>query len=165
MKPLTMNNCRRLLLAGLVTLPGACLAQSGAQAAPPQGQPAPGTAAASTPQALPKVCLDAQADSDSLIAEFADRLRQTITASGALTLAAPGDTCNLQLHVPGNLLRFETAGGVMVSTVVIVTSPSGSYLSTSISACRADELQPCAVRAVAAAKLALLLTPTPDGGT
>jgi hypothetical protein len=46
----------------------------------------------------------------------------------------------------------------MVSTVVIVTSPSGRYLSTSITACRANNLKPCAVRAVSAAKLALLVT-------
>ena len=50
----------------------------------------------------------------------------------------------------------------MVSTVVIVTSPSGRYLSTSIAACRASDLKPCAVRAVTAAKLALLMTP--NGG-
>lgn len=169
MKPLTVKRNRRLLMwAALVAMPGACLAQ--AQATPPPGQAAPeaapGSAPAATAQGLPKVCLDAQSGNDNLIAEFANRLRQTITASGALSLAAPGDSCNLQLHVPGNLLRFETAGGVMVSTVVIVTSPAGRYLSTSISACRDNALQPCAVRAVAAAKLALLLTPspTPDGG-
>jgi hypothetical protein len=51
----------------------------------------------------------------------------------------------------------------MVSTVVIVTSPSGRYLSSSIAACQASNLQPCAVRAVAAAKLALVMTP--NGGT
>ncbi len=47
----------------------------------------------------------------------------------------------------------------MVSTVVIVTSPQGHYLAASITACRANELKPCAVRAVAAAKLALLVAP------
>jgi hypothetical protein len=95
--------------------------------------------------------------SDSLINEFAARLKATVAASGTLSLASTGDSCSLQLHVPGNLLRFETAGGVMVSTVVIVTSPSGQYLSTSITACQAKDLNPCAVRAVAAAKLALLM--------
>ena len=105
------------------------------------------------------MCLDAPPGGDPLIAAFADRLKQTIAASGALTLASPPEVCNLQLHVPGNLLRFQTSAGVMVSTVVIVTSPSGRYLSTNISACRASDLQPCAVRAVAAAKLAVLLTP------
>jgi len=80
-----------------------------------------------------------------------------IDGSGALSLAPTADSCDLQLHVPGNLLRFETAGGVMVSTVVIVTSPTGQYLSTSITACRANELQPCAARAVNVAKLALLI--------
>ena len=133
----------------LVVLSSAGLAaEPAAQAAPPQG--------------LPKVCVDAQA-SDNLIKEFAGRLRQAITASGALTLAATSDSCDLQLHIPGNLLRFETAGGVMVSTVVIVTSSSGRYLSSSIAACQASNLQPCAVRAVAAAKLALVMTP--GGGT
>ena len=119
------------------------------------------TARAPAPQGLPKVCLDAQAD-DSLIKVFADRLRDAISASDALTVAAT-DSCDLQLHVPGNLLRFQTAGGVMVSTVVIVTSASGRYLSTSIAACQATDLKPCAVRAVAAAKLALLMRSS--GGT
>ncbi len=158
MKSLTLSNYRALwLLAALLARPGTHLAA--------QDAPAPVAAPPAAVQALPKVCLDAQSGSDSLIAAFADRLRQTVTASGALRLASPADTCDLQLHVPGNLLRFQTAGGVMVSTVVIVTSPSGRYLSTSISACRANELQPCAVRAVAAAKLALVLTPTPGDGT
>jgi len=150
-----MNNSRRLYLpAALVVLAGNCLAQ-------PAAEPGPLTTPA--PQGMPAVCLDAQAGSDKLIAAFADRLRDTIGASGALRLASPSEPCNLQLHVPGNLLRFETAGGVMVSTVVIVTSPSGRYLSTSISACRASDLRPCAVRAVAAAKLALLVSS--NGGT
>ena len=89
--------------------------------------------------------------------EFAIHLREAIAASGSLSLALPTDSCTLQLHLPGNLLRFQTAGGVMVSTVVIVTSPSGRYLSTSIAACQASDLKPCAVRAVAAAKLALVM--------
>jgi len=129
------------------------------QAAPAQGQTAPGPAPAPAPapQGPAKVCLEAQAG-DELIGEFAERLRETIAASGAMSLASAADTCNLQLHVPGNLLRFQTAGGVMVSTVVIVTSASGRYLSTSITACQASDLKPCAVRAVAAAKLALLMS-------
>jgi hypothetical protein len=131
------------MLIGLVALSSGCFAaEPTAQAAPAQG--------------LPKVCLDAQTG-DNLIEEFADRLKEAITASGALSLASTTDSCDLQLHVPGNLLRFETAGGVMVSTVVIVTSSSGRYLSTSITACQASNLKPCAVRAVAAAKLALLM--------
>ncbi|HEX4049685.1 MAG TPA: hypothetical protein VHY19_02245 [Steroidobacteraceae bacterium] len=163
-----MRKCRGLLLlAGLIAPPGACLAaQSGGppkeQAAPSPGQTTPGSVATSAPQTLPKVCLDAQSGSDHLITAFADRLRETISASGALSLASPTDACNLQLHIPGNLLRFQTAAGLMVSTVVIVTSPSGRYLSASISACRAVELQPCAVRAVAAAKLAVVLTPSEE---
>ena len=154
-----MKTWRRLsVLAGLVAPWSACFAAGPAVPAPPsQGQTAPGPAAAPAPQGPPKVCLDAQT-SDRLIKTFADRLRETIAASGTLSLAATTDSCSLQLHVPGNLLRFETAGGVMVSTVVIVTSPSGHYLSTSITACRADDLKPCAVRAVAVAKLALLVT-------
>lgn len=86
-----------------------------------------------------------------------------ISASGALRLASATDSCDLQLHVPGNLLRVETAGGVKVSTVAIVTSASGRYLSTSITACQASNLKPCAVSAVAAAKLALMVTA--NGGT
>jgi hypothetical protein len=125
-------------------------------------QAASGSASAAAPQALPKVCVDAQA-ADSLIKEFADRLREAISASGVLTLAAATDSCDLQLHVPGNLLRFQTAAGVMVSTVAIVTSASGRYLSTSIAACQASNLEPCAVRAVAAAKIALLMRA--NGGT
>ncbi len=127
-----------------------------------KGQAATGPAAAPAPQGPPKVCLDVQ-KGDNLIEEFADRLKETIAASGALSLASATDSCDLQLHVPGNLLRFETAGGVMVSTVVIVTSSSGRYLSTSITACQASNLKPCAVRAVAAAKLALLMAA--NGGT
>lgn len=128
-----------------------------AQAASPQGQTAAAPAAAPAAQGLPKVCLDVQTR-DNLTEEFAARLRETITASGALSLASTADSCSLRLHVPGNLLRFETAGGVMVSTVVIVTSSSDHYLSSSITACRASDFKPCAVRAVAAAKLALLVT-------
>jgi hypothetical protein len=131
------------MLIGLVALSSGCFAaEPAAQAAPPQG--------------LPKVCLDVQTG-DNLIKQFAERLKETIAASGALSLASTTDSCDLQLHVPGNLLRFETAGGVMVSTVVIVTSSSGRYLSTSITACQAGNLKPCAVRAVSAAKLALLM--------
>lgn len=145
-----MKVLRRLpILISLVALSSGCFAaQPTGQAAPPQGQP--------------KVCLDVQTG-DNLIKEFADRLRETIAASGALSLASATDSCDLQLHVPGNLLRFETAGGVMVSTVVIVTSSSGRYLSTSITACQASNLKPCAVRAVSAAKLALLMAS--NGGT
>jgi len=150
---------KRLLMLSaltvLATASGACLAAApGGHGSPPQAQTAP----ASAPQGTPKVCLDVQTG-DSLIEEFADRLRETIAASGTLSLGQATDSCNLQLHVPGNLLRFETAGGVMVSTVVIVTSASGRYLSTSITACQASDLKPCAVRAVAAAKLALLMNP------
>jgi hypothetical protein len=153
-----MKVLRRLpMLIGLVALSSACFAaEPAAQTAPPQGQAASGPAAAPAPQGPPKVCLDAQTG-DNLIEEFADRLKEAIAASGALSLASTTDSCDLQLHVPGNLLRFETAGGVMVSTVVIVTSSSGRYLSTSITACQASNLKPCAVRAVAAAKLALLM--------
>ncbi len=118
-------------------------------------------AAVPAPQGQSNVCIEVQT-SDNATKEFADSIREAIAASGALSLASPGDSCDLQLHVPGNLLRFETAGGVMVSTVVIVTSPSGRYLSTSITACQASNLKPCAVRAVAAAKLALLMA---HGGT
>lgn len=147
----------------LVVLSSACFATgASARGSPSQGQTAPGQAAAPATQGPSKVCLDVQTD-DNLTKEFADRLREAIGASDAMRLGSAGDTCNLQLHVPGNLLRFETAGGVMVSTVVIVTSSSGHYLSTSVTACRAGDLKPCAVRAVSAAKLALLVTA--DDGT
>lgn len=146
------------MLMGLIGISGACLAaEPGVQSFPPQGQTAPRSAAAPAPQGLPAVCLDAQTG-DRLTKEFADRLREAIAASGTLTLAPTIDACKLQLHVPGNLLRFESAGGVMVSTVVIVTSPSGHYLSASITACRGSDLKPCALRAVAVAKLAVLVT-------
>ncbi|HEX4266898.1 MAG TPA: hypothetical protein VHY36_03355 [Steroidobacteraceae bacterium] len=133
-------------LIALTALSGACVAAE--PAAPPQGQP--------------KVCVGVES-ADNLIKVFADSLREAIAASGSLSLAATTDSCDLQLHVPGNLLRFQTASGVMVSTVVIVTSASGRYLSSSIAACQAGNLKPCALRAVAAAKLALLMTP--NGGT
>lgn len=150
------------MLVVLGALSAACfVAGPRVQAALQQAQPAPGPAPAAAPQGPSKVCLDVQTD-DSLTKEFADRLKETIAASGALALAATADSCDLKLHVPGNLLRFETAGGVMVSTVVIVTSTSDRYLSTSITACQASNLKPCAVRAVAAAKLALLVA-TNDG--
>jgi hypothetical protein len=154
-----MKHLRRFpILTLLVALSSPSFAAApGIQASPPQGQTAPGPAAAPAPQGLPKACLDVRTR-DKLTEEFADRLRETIAVSGALSLASTTDSCNLRLHVPGNLLRFETAGGVMVSTVVIVTSPSDHYLSASITACRASDLKPCAVRAVAAAKLALLVT-------
>lgn len=127
------------------------------QAASAQGDQtaAPPTAAAA-PQGLPQVCLDVQTH-DMLTRAFADRLSEAITASGALKLAPTNDSCSLRLHVPGNLLRFETAGGMLVGTVVIVTSSSDRYLSTSVTACQAGDLRPCAVRAVAAAKLAMLV--------
>lgn len=147
-----------VLTAALVALSSASFAaEPPARAASPREQAAPAPSGAPAPQGPSKVCIDVQS-SDSLIKEFADRLQETIAASSALSLAPMGDSCNLQLHVPGNLLRFQTAGGVMVSTVVIVTSPSDRYLSTSITACQAKDLEPCAVRAVAAAKLALLMS-------
>jgi hypothetical protein len=153
-----MRQSRTLaLLTALVALSTACFAaEPAARAASTQGQTAPASAAAPASPGPSKVCIDVQS-SDSLINKFADRLKEAVAASGTLSLASTGDSCSLQLHVPGNLLRFETAGGVMVSTVVIVTSPSGQYLSTSISACQAKDLKPCAVRAAAAAKLALLM--------
>lgn len=150
-----MKQIRTLAMLAVVSaFSGVCLAAQPAQASPPQTATGPTTAAASP--GASKVCLAVQS-SDSLMNEFADRLKETIAVSGVLTLASTGDSCNLQLHVPGNLLRFQTAGGVMVSTVVIVTSQSDRYLSTSITACQAKDLKPCAVRAVAAAKLALLM--------
>jgi hypothetical protein len=145
------------LLTVLLGLSGASFAVEPALRASPPEQTATGPASPAASQGLPKACLDVQAG-DDLIEKFADRLRETIAASDALSLASTTDSCNLQLHVPGNLLRFETAGGVMVSTVVIVTSSSGHYLSTSVTACQVTDLKPCAVRAVAAAKLALLMS-------
>jgi hypothetical protein len=137
---------------------GACLAAAAAAPAPPAGmQHGPASAPARAAQGLPQVCLDVQT-SDPLTGQFAARLKKTIAASGALRLASASGSCDLSLHVPGNLLRFETAAGVMVGTVVIVTSPSDRYLSTSIAACQARKLEPCAVRAVAAAKLAVLMS-------
>jgi hypothetical protein len=136
------------MLVALLGLSSACLAAE---------QTAPVPAASPVPPVLPKVCLDAQT-SDALTKNFVDRLQEAISASGALSLAPTIDSCNVQLHVPGNLLRFESAGGVMVSTVVIVTTPTGHYLSASITACRGSDLKPCAVRAIAAAKLALVAT-------
>lgn len=146
------------VLTALVALSSPCFASgSQIQASPAPGQtPAPRTAAPA-PQGPPKLCLDVQTD-DHLTRAFAESLRETIAASGTFGLGSTTDSCNLQLHVPGNLLRFQTAGGVMVSTVVIVTAPSGRYLSTSVAACQASNLKPCAVRAVAAAKLALLMS-------
>lgn len=159
-----MRRLRTLpVLTVLVALSSICFAAAPeAQAPPPQGHAASGSATAAASQGPPKVCIDVEA-SDSLIKKFADLLRQTIAASNTLSLASTADSCGLQLHVPGNLLRFQTATGVMVSTVVIVTSPSGRYLSTSIAACQASNLKPCAARAVAAAKLALVMNP--DDGT
>ena len=155
-----MRRMRKLtVLTALVALASARFAvASGVEVPQSQGQAASAPAA----QGMAKVCLDVQT-SDGLIGKFADRLRETIAASGSLSLASPSDSCSLQLHIPGNLLRFQTAGSVMVSTVVIVTSPSDRYLSTSIAACQASNLAPCAVRAVAAAKLALLMSA--NGGT
>lgn len=142
----------------LAALASASFASGSAlQASSAQGQASPAPAAAPAPQGPAQVCLDVQTD-DTLTQEFAIHLREAIATSGALQLAPTEASCNLKLHVPGNLLRFQTAGAVMVSTVVIVTSSSDHYLSTSISACLASDLKPCAVRAVAAAKLALLAT-------
>lgn len=148
-----MKRLRRVAaLTGLAAFSSACFAAGPAvQASPAQQQTAP------APQGPAKVCVDVQT-SDALTKEFADRLQEAIAASGTLSPASAGDTCNLQLHVPGNLLRFQTAGGVMVGTVVIVTSSSGQYLSTSVTACQASDFEPCALRAVAAAKLALLVS-------
>jgi hypothetical protein len=160
-----MKHLRRLpLLTALAALSSAFFSATAAtaQTPPSRGQATPASALTAAPQGLPKVCIVVES-SDSLINEFADRLKETISSSGALALASTTDSCGLQLHVPGNLLRFQTAGGVMVSTVVIVTSASGRYLSSSITACQAGHLKPCAVRAVAAAKLALLMRE--NGGT
>lgn len=145
-------------LTAFVALSGTCFASgSKTQVSPAPGHTPAAQTAAPAPQGPPKLCLDVQTD-DHLTRAFAASLRETIAASGTFTLGSTTDSCNLQLHVPGNLLRFQTAGGIMVSTVVIVTAPSGRYLSTSIAACQASNLKPCAVRAVAAAKLALLMS-------
>jgi hypothetical protein len=147
-------------LRGLVTAT-ALIALSGfasgltVHASPAHGQSPPSPTAVPSPHGAAKICLDVSTN-DGLTEAFANRLRGAIAQSGDFTLALRPDACDLELDVPGNLLRFETAGGVMVSTVVIVTSPSGHYLSASITACRANELEPCAARAVAVAKLALL---------
>lgn len=158
-----MRPLRRVpVLAVLAALSGTCFATGPAlPASAAQGQAPQGAAATPPAQGLPTVCLDVQ-KGDKLIEEFADRVRKTISASGTLSVGSDPGSCKLQLHIPGNLLRFQTAGGVMVSTVVIVTSASGRYLSTSITACQASDLEPCAVRAVAAGKLALLMM-TDDG--
>lgn len=149
----TVSMLTALAVASLWPLVGA-----EAQApAPPPVQTTAGPPASTAPQGPPKVCLDTQSN-DTLTKRFADQLRNTLAASAALGLASGAEACDLQLHVPGNLLRFETASGVMVSTVVIVTSPSGRYLSASITACQVGDLKPCAVRAVASAKLAVLVS-------
>lgn len=158
-----MRQLRTIPVLAVLAFCGACLMMDPAVAASPsQAQTPPGSAATPPAGGPAAVCLDVQTG-DELIEKFADRVRETISASGgALSVGSDPEACKLQLHIPGNLLRFQTAGGVMVSTVVIVTSPSGRYLSTSITACRASDLAPCAVRAVAAAKLALLMS-TNDG--
>ena len=152
-----MRQVRKLavlsLLAAVATM---CLAAEAPPPAPPAQAGTPVHTAAPPSQGPTKVCLDVHTN-DSLTEAFARRLRDRVGASAALTLAAASDSCDLTLHVPGNLPRFETAGGVMISTVVIVTSSSGRYLSASVTACRSSDLEPCAARAVAAAKLALLL--------
>jgi hypothetical protein len=149
------------LLAGLAALSSASFAAGlPVQASPTQGETAAGPAAAPAPpapQASAKVCFDVHTG-DPLTEEFANRLKAAIAASGTFGVASTGQSCDLKLHVPGNLLRFETAGGVMVSTVVIVTASSGRYLSSSITACRANDLEPCAARAVAVAKLAWVVS-------
>ncbi|HJS92401.1 MAG TPA: hypothetical protein VJ738_20715 [Steroidobacteraceae bacterium] len=151
-----MKCMRRLAtLTVLAALAGSAFASGAALQAAPQGQAAAPPSAAPAPQGPARVWVDVQTE-DTLTQEFAIRLREAIAASSTLQLAPTSDSCNLKLHVPGNLLRFDTAGAVMVSTVVIVTSSSDRYLSTSISACQASDLKPCAARAVAAAKLALL---------
>src|SRR5690348_4595356 len=159
-----MRRVRKVAISVVAAaLSSACFAAGpAARASPPPAQTAPGQtapapAAAPAPQGPAKVCVDVQT-SDALTKEFADLLQAAIAASGTLSPASAGDTCNLQLHVPGNLLRFQTAGGVMVGTVVIVTSSSGQYLSTSVTACETNDFKPCALRAVAAAKLALLMS-------
>ncbi len=144
-------------MTGLAAFSSVYFAAGPAVQACPAQQTAPAPAATPAPQGPAKVCVDVQT-SDALTKEFADRLQEAIAASGTLSPASAGDTCNLQLHVPGNLLRFQTAGGIMVGTVVIVTSSSGQYLSTSVTACQASDFEPCALRAVAAAKLALLVS-------
>lgn len=146
---------------GAVALSLSCLAaEPNAPTVPAQQSSAaaavPAAPATGSPAMPAKVCIDAES-ADPLIHAYADRLREAVTDSGALSLASATDTCALQFHIPGNLLRFETAGGVMVSAVAIVTSPMGRYLSTSTAACREDDLRPCALRAVAVAKLALLM--------
>ena len=146
-------------LTALAALSSTCLAAAPASQSPPQENAAPARAAANPAQGLPKVCLDVQT-ADPVTQEFAARLTETIDRSAVMTLGSATDTCSLRLHVPGNLLRFETGGGVMISTVVIVTSGSGQYLSSSITACGANNLKPCAARAVAIAKLDLLTSST-----
>jgi hypothetical protein len=143
-------------LAALIAVLGAGCGVAPAARASAQGQATPATAATPAPHGPAKVCLDART-SDRLTRDFVARLEQRIGASGALNLARTPAACALTLHVPGNVLRFQTQGGLMVGTVVIVTSASNRYLSTSIAACQAKHLGPCAVRAVTAAKLALLV--------
>jgi hypothetical protein len=146
------------MLLGLLAVSTACLA------APPDGQSVPAAApspsgASAAPLARGRIAVCVVADSaDPLTREFSLRLRETVASSGTFRLVHAREPCALRLHVPGNLLRFETAGAVMVSTVVVVTSSSGRYLSTSITACRVHALNPCASRAVAVAKLALMVS-------
>ena len=159
-----MRQSRNLtMLIALVAVSMPCLAaRPTAKASPPRRQAVAAPAPAPAAHGRVEVCVDVRTN-DRLTEEFADRVRKTVAASGAFSLATTAASCSLRLHVPGNLLRFETAGGVMVSTVVIVTSRSEHYLSASITACRATNLEPCAVRAVAAAKLALMVRK--DDGT
>jgi hypothetical protein len=153
-----VKRLRNLLVSlAAVALSMSCLAAEPATpAAAVPAQENPGALPAAPQPGPAKVCIDAESF-DPLIKDFADRLRAAVTGSGALSLASGSDACALQFHIPGNLLRFQTASGVMVSAVAIVTSPEGRYLSTSIAACRESDLMPCAIRAVAVAKLALLL--------
>lgn len=150
------------MLVGLLAVSTACLAAPpGRQSPPAPAQTASGASAAppAAPMTQGRIAVCVVADStDPLTREFALRLSETVASSATFRLVHARAACALQLHVPGNLLRFETAGAVMVSTVVVVTSSSGRYLSTSITACRARELNPCATRAVAVAKIALMVS-------
>jgi len=94
-----MKQLRTLaMLTALVALSSEWFAAgAAAQGSSAQAQTPPGPAALPAPQALPRICVDAQTG-DDLTKTFADRLRQTIAASGTLSVAAWGvrrtPTCN-----------------------------------------------------------------------
>jgi len=81
---------------------------------------------------------------DGLTQRFFDAIGQVIRSSSDFQIASEAGGGDVQLEIPSHLFWCERYGRTTFQRVVVVTTPEGKYLGTSIGVCGEDSLHDCA---------------------